>query len=170
MQPTQTVLVSLGVNQMLGQAMSDQFDADTWTRQPAPGVNHALWIMAHIVGTRRANARHLGIEIPTDAWEQQAAFGSSCESPETYPAPAKLIAEFQSLGGKLTEAIGALSEADWQKTWPGGNPTGKSQSYAEALPFAMTHETMHLGQLSLMRRLNGLRGVVDVVMKGPAQG
>ncbi|MEZ6019871.1 MAG: DinB family protein [Planctomycetota bacterium] len=169
MQPTQTVLVSLGVNQMLGQAMSDQFDADTWTRQPAPGVNHALWIMAHIVGTRRANARHLGIEIPTDAWEQQAAFGSSCESPRP-TRPCETHRRVPEPGWQADRSHRRAQRSGLAEDLARRQSHRQTQSYAEALPFAMTHETMHLGQLSLMRRLNGLRGVVDVVMQGPAQG
>ena len=137
---------------------TDGFTPADWDAPAsAKGGNAARWILAHVTHYRRRFCRQMGDEVPEDSWERTVARGSKTASVETLPAPADLRAAFRAAGEAIAKRLNALTEAqaraDLGETYPDGGRT-----VADAAHFLHFHETYHLGQIGLIRRLRGRAG------------
>ena len=141
---------------MLAVAVEGFTDA-MWRARPAPGVgNSAHWVVAHLAATRRQLARRLGAALPTAAWEASVARGAPAG--EVHGAtPAALVDDLRATGVEVRARLDALTPeaaaAPFGRTLPDGSTT-----VIDAARFVQLHEAYHLGQLGLLRRLQGLPG------------
>lgn len=139
--------------------ITDGFETADWERRPSDsGGNTAHWILGHLAMARRYVLRHLGAELAKETWEDLFDIGAKPVSTEHYPRPAELLADLEATSARLLEIIPALDEArcneDWGKdTFPDG-----SKSVLGGLYFFQFHESYHLGQLGLLRRIAGKPG------------
>lgn len=121
------------------------------------GGNAARWILAHVTHYRRRFARRLGEDGPEDAWERAVARGTKAASVDELPDPADLAALFatagEALGRRLTATSAEGAARDAGEAAPDGGRTVK-----DAAHFLYFHETYHLGQIGLIRRLRGRAG------------
>jgi uncharacterized damage-inducible protein DinB len=121
------------------------------------GGNAARWILAHVTHYRRRFCRQLGEPVPDDPWERTVARGSKTPAVAALPAPEELRAAFRAAGEAIAQRLAALTEAqtraDLGETYPDGGRT-----VADAAHFLHFHETYHLGQIGLIRRLRGRPG------------
>lgn len=121
------------------------------------GGNPPHWILGHVATSRRYLLRKLGVELPLEPWEH--AFGMKSEPGDTaeYPAPDVLIADFKTSGEKVVKRLETMTaeqgEAEIDASFPDGSKTAGG-----AAGFLHFHETYHLGQLGLARRLLGRPG------------
>lgn len=150
------------VNDLFGGSVTDAFTDEIWSEPVAEDVNHPAWVLCHLIEVRRSIARNLGADVPES--DSIAGFGSERLAADQYPAPAELVAEFASLGRRITAGLGRATEVDLAATYEPNFPDGNERTLAEALPFLAAHEAMHIGQISLMRRLHALPGIADVVL------
>lgn len=72
-------------------------------------------------------------------------------TPQTHPAPDKLIAEFQTLRGQTLGLMRQWEENDLQKSYAG--PRGAQMTLDRILQILIGHEIGHRSQMLLMRRL-----------------
>lgn len=125
-------------------------------KRPASGVASAAWIVGHLVATRRRILKLLGGQPAEDpAWEQHYARGGP-GSP-AHLDWAALVEAFRATDPALKAAFQDL--ADWDR--PTLNPAlGTEQPLEQVLAFLFMHESYHLGQIGLVRKLHGLPGAI----------
>jgi len=145
-------------NSLLNTVLGD-FEAADWEAQPEAGGNTAHWILGHVTVSRRYLARKLGAEIAKDEWEDTFGMSSKPGSTEGYPAPATLVEEFRARGKEIDGLLKELSADDATRDWGSKFPDGGT-SVGDGVWFLYFHETYHLGQLGLLRRVLGKPGFV----------
>lgn len=132
-----------------------------WALRPAGGGNSPHWILGHVVATRRALRRMLGEQLEPAPWEASFSRGASPGSGEErdYPAPAELLADLEDSDAHLAPALAGLDAAALRREVGRSFPDG-STTVGGAVHFLYFHETYHLGQLGLLRRMAGQPGFV----------
>ncbi len=121
-------------------------------------ANHAQWLLGHLASTRRWALRLLGQIADTAEWEQH--FGQNCPpTPQGDDIAPELLREaFLKNGEHLRRYLAGLDEehvgAPFRK-FPDGSST-----VAGGVHFLHFHETYHLGQIGLLRRLQGKPGLI----------
>ena len=135
------------------------FEAADWARPASEaGGNTAHWIVGHLAVARRSVLRRLGEEIPEDAWEKAFEIQSSPDGTDDYPAPDVLLEDLRESGKKLSAVLAEMSPEkaaeEWGKPFPDGGTT-----LADGAQFMHFHESYHLGQLGLLRRITGKKGL-----------
>lgn len=131
-------------------------------RQPEPGGNNIQWVLAHIVATRDQIARLIGAE-PVLAEDLRKRFtrpaGALVDRSEARPL-ADWIADFDRSQERIGAAIQAMPPERLAATFDGARLPGKPKTLAEALAFFHFHESYHIGQIALLRRLAGMEGAI----------
>lgn len=130
--------------------------------QPQPGGNCIQWAVAHIVATRDQIAPLVGAE-PVLSPELGKRFTRPA-APVVVRADARpladWIADLDRSQERLAAAIGALSTERLAAPFDGARLPGRPKTLAEALAFFHFHESYHVGQVGLMRRLAGKTGAI----------
>jgi hypothetical protein len=139
-----------GLLGMLGDGMSD---AD-WDFSPPGGGNTARWIVGHVACYRRELRRVGGEDLPEADWEAGLKGGDAKPDPAVLPSGAALLAEALDGGkvivGQLSAATPERAAAPYGATFADG-----SSDYAGGAHFLFFHETYHLGQVGILRRMRG---------------
>src|SRR6185295_2488608 len=131
--------------------------------QPSPGGNCANWILGHLMNVHNGVMKLAG-EKPV--WESdqlaQARF-----DPITGPANAiecnTMRERFLGSKERLLTAISGLSDKALAEPVP--HPFSGMTTRGELLNLLAFHQTYHVGQLAISRRIAGLEGAI----KGPGQ-
>jgi hypothetical protein len=127
--------------------------------QPHAGVNHPAWVLGHLALTADAMLGRLGAPKALPA-EWASLFGPGSKpsaSRSDYPSKNELLQAVEQGYEQLRQkAAGATAE---QLSQPTTNPRAKEAlpTLREFLAFILSgHVGVHLGQLSMWRRLIGL--------------
>lgn len=134
--------------------LSDLADADLLVR-PAPTANHIAWQLGHLISSEREMISALGYAMP----ELPVGF-EAAHSPETAGRDTGFAkkADYAALLERMRAATFAALDAAPESTLDQPAPE-KMRSYAPtvAAVFAIigTHELMHAGQFTVVRRLLG---------------
>jgi hypothetical protein len=146
-----------------GALVADLAPAD-WTTPAGPGLeNHPAWTLGHLVTGSAILAEDLGLErdLPggwADLFERRGPGDPRLPitDPGVYPPGPAILTELGRQHARVDAAVRALPAArlaepvDWRLA--GALPT-----LADLIAFlALSHETMHLGQLAGWRRARGL--------------
>jgi uncharacterized damage-inducible protein DinB len=140
-------------DRFLGMLVEGYGETD-WTFRPEGGGNGPDWIVGHLTATRRSLLRKLGETLATEAWETRYDMGVEPDATDDGPTPDELAAAFVELGEVLAGKLEALTPADAAREWENPFPDGAT-TLDGALRFLFFHETYHLGQLGLLRRMLG---------------
>jgi len=131
--------------------------------QPSGGGNCANWILGHLMNVHNGVMKLAG-EKPV--WESDQLTRAGVE-PIIGPSNAiewnTMRDRFLGAKERCLAAISALSDKALAETVP--HPFGGTTTRAELLNTLAFHQTYHVGQLALSRRIAGLEGAV----KGPGQ-
>jgi len=123
-------------------------------KQPAGGGNSICWVVGHIVSSRQGVLALLGSE-PTWPKERSDAYarGSSGDVPDL--PLSRLLDDLNATTPIITEKLKALPAGalDAQS----GKP---DQTLGQRLAFLAFHESYHVGQTGLLRRLIGMPGAI----------
>lgn len=162
MTPAQALAAPFAIHDLMLQAALDGFDDAMWSEPVTNNVNHPAWIVAHLNGVRRSIVHNLG--GTAEERDVTPGFGDPRLDADVYGPRADLVAEFVGLGteigARLAEADGAALGATYEPTFP----DGRDRPVGEALAFLAFHESLHIGQISLMRRLHGLGGIAEAAL------
>ena len=139
----------------------------SWTRllHPSTGARYAylLWCLegaeAYTAGPVEAAVTNtaLGVEVPEEGWERHFAMGTQLQDPGAYPSPATLVGHLRAAGVALVGRCATLDETEAGQAWGSSFPDG-SESVDGGAHFLFMHETYHLGQVGLLRRIRGKPG------------
>ena len=101
--------------------------------------------------------RRLGEELPEESWENQFSIGSRVEGSPGISA-SELLDKFTLLGRLLVDRIESMGQENLDSPLEKPMPDG-TDTVAGLVRFMCFHESYHLGQLGLLRRLNGKPGL-----------
>jgi hypothetical protein len=145
----------IGYLRKLVEGISDE----RMVEQPLPEVNHPAWILGHLAwSTDRARwVLELPPEFPAE-WTTIFGFGTKpSASRGDYPSRDELVAAVERGFERLREQV--TSATPEQLSRPSPHPQTKDQLPAveDVLAVLLTgHLGVHLGQLSMWRRMIGL--------------
>ncbi len=129
------------------------------TEQPMPGVNHPAWILGHLAISAEMIVGRLGGDkfLPAE-WAELFKPGSCPRDIRgDYPSKAELLKTMEDAFARARErVVGASSEA---LATPTPNPRMQQglPTMREVGAFILTgHLGIHLGQLSMWRRMTGM--------------
>ncbi|MDF1798476.1 MAG: DinB family protein [Planctomycetota bacterium] len=144
-------------NESLLSTITEGFSPEDWAAAPESGGNNPIWILGHITASRRFLLRRLGVEVEDEAWERHFAMGTQLQDPGAYPSPATLVGHFRSAGEALVERCATLDAEQARAPWGSAFPDG-SETLDGGAHFLYMHETYHLGQIGLLRRIRSKPG------------
>jgi hypothetical protein len=129
-----------------------------WLRRAEGPTSHSYWILGHLAVSRRRLLRGLGEEVAVANWEEGFTRGSKPGESSGPMTAAALVEDFRSTGARLEERLRALTPEDaalqYGRTFPDGSSTRGG-----AARFLLWHETSHVGQLAMLRRVAGKPGI-----------
>jgi uncharacterized damage-inducible protein DinB len=123
--------------------------------RPDSGGNCINWVLGHILTSRNGILKMLGEpNMPDIEHYSQYARGSETVIDSSNAVPIEqLLENLQESQKRLENALNNLSAEDMEK------PTEKS-TVGETLEFLQFHETYHIGQLGILRRVAGKDGAI----------
>lgn len=130
---------------------------EDWTYQLAPGTNHALWFAGHMAVT---DNMFIGIVAPErvkdmQEWEKLFGMGSQPTSdPEHYPPAAEVLDVMRGRRGVLLGLLEEQTEEQLAQSTPEGT-LDFIPDFASVWEIAISHESMHAGQITVIRRALG---------------
>ena len=131
--------------------------------QPSPGGNCANWILGHLISVQNGVMGILG-EKPVWESDQLSRAGTD---PITGPKGAidweTMKERFLGSRERCLAAISSTTDKGLAQSVP--HPFGGTCTRAELLTLLAFHQTYHVGQLAISRRIAGLDGAI----KGPKQ-
>ncbi|MCK6455795.1 MAG: DinB family protein [Phycisphaerae bacterium] len=153
MTPTQLLLNQLGTSTwLIEQAVKDLSDADA-RYQPAPGLNHAVWILMHLASTEDGMLSKLAgrkSEFPADLAARYG--GGTSPDPKDTMTRDQALRHFTETRQRTMRIVPEISAGDWDKPAPAGFPP-MFKTVGECLGLLPTHSFWHFGQLLVNRRM-----------------
>ena len=132
------------------------------TVQPAPGMNHAAWVLGHLTYVFDSMIAVWG-QQPTMSKEWKELFNvPSKPQPDRakYPSKAELWDAYQKAYGRIVDVVKAASPEDLDQEFPNPKLRAAMPTIGVAMVHILTsHQGQHLGQLSAWRRAQGLPAV-----------
>lgn len=129
-------------------------------KQPAEGGSNVNWIMGHVVRSRNQALQLVGVPSSID----EEAYGVYSDGPPTNASNAvrfdSILEAFNAMQSRLVQGLQNLSDDDARKKAsfsPTGNPDETVGSLLAAFVF---HETYHVGQTGVLRRICGKEGAL----------
>ncbi|MBI4576008.1 MAG: DinB family protein [Planctomycetes bacterium] len=144
-------------NEGLLDMLTEGFTPEDW-RHRAGEANHALWLLGHVSVSRRFLRRLLGEQLPPVPWEAHFARGSRPGPAADAVEAAVLYEDFRESGRAIAGALRAMDPEAARAPVKAAFPDG-SETVLGAADFLHFHETYHLGQLGLLRRVLGRPGI-----------
>ena len=109
--------------------LTEDFSGPDWGLRDDE-LNAAHWVLAHITGARRGAMRLMGRDIERERWETATGLGGDRDGFKQAPPVADLMAEFDSLGSKISESLAALGPDRLAKEVDAGLPDGSRTAQA----------------------------------------
>jgi hypothetical protein len=137
----------------------DGLDRETLLRRPDGSVNPMLWMAGHVAGGRCGMLTLAGgqVEFP---WPELFGRGARPSDWNTLPDASEVTALFRETSSRLATQLATLTGEQLGAESPRKLPIG-DRSVGGAITFLAYHEGYHIGQMSLLRRWLGLRGLAD---------
>ena len=140
---------------VLERALEGFTEAD-WLRRAEGPTSHAYWVLGHVSAYRRRLLRGLGEEVAAAEWEDEFLRGSKpCDSLGIDPAA--LGEDFRASGALIEKRLCTLTPEEAALSFGRKLPDG-STTREGAARFLLWHETYHMGQLGMLRRVSGKPG------------
>lgn len=148
---------------VLAKALTDITD-DRARWQLRNGGPSIAWIVGHMLHHRNQIAAAIGCSGPA---VDVVRFADAATDGRAYPAVDRLRTAWADFSARLVPAVNALSDEQLSAPSPIALPHGE-QTLLDALRFVVWHETLHLGQVSMLRSHHGLTPLVTLVRERAA--
>jgi hypothetical protein len=157
------VIENSETNLLLFRRMVEDVPSEQMCRQPGGVVNHAAWQLGHVAFVRTGMVQLLGGagDLPPE-WAGLFAPGTTpSAAAEKYPPKDVLLERLARAQQRVREAVKSASPADLEKPNPIPSIRGLFPTVGHLVAGMLTtHDGMHLGQLSVWRRVQGLPRVI----------
>jgi uncharacterized damage-inducible protein DinB len=146
---------TLDLNSRLLLNALEGIDEETARRRPNESTNHVAFLACHLVDARYYLARILGLasESPFKEILDEA---KGIDDVKEFPTLNEIRAAWQAVSRELSEHVGGLDAAALEKPAPYDFPIEGGKTTLGCLTFLIQHDSYHLGQIALLRRLLGL--------------
>ncbi len=148
---------------ILATGLTDITD-DLARRRLRDGGPSIAWIVGHMLHQRNQIAAAIGCAGPA---LDPKRFADAATDGHDYPAIAQLESAWTEFSARLLPAINALSDEGLSAPSPISLPHGE-RTLLDALRFIVWHETLHLGQIAMLRSHHGLTPLATLVMERAA--
>ncbi len=135
---------------------------DKMAAQPAPGMNHAAWVLGHLAYVFDSMTAVWGQQpTMTPEWKQLFNVPSKPQPErEKYPSKADLWDAYEKNYQRIVDLVKAASPEDLDREFPNPKLRPLLPTVGVAMVHILTsHQGQHLGQLSAWRRAQGLPSV-----------
>jgi len=132
--------------------LADVDDASAQKR-PGPDANNVAFIAVHVLDARAWMARYLGVEY-RHPFEDELATVTSIDDVTRFPSVESILAAWHQVSERLEERLRSLSAEDIGRESEQVFPVG-DRSVLGGMAFLLQHESFHIGQLALIRRILG---------------
>jgi hypothetical protein len=127
--------------------------------QSAPGEQHAVWVLGHLLLGDTYLLTLLGVEqLSADFPTLLSRYGPGAAplpSPEHYDSSPSLIQRLESSGSRRLEAIQRMTLEDLRRPNPDAILAQAQPTIGHHLHAIVCHEGYHAGQLAAWRRIHG---------------
>ena len=130
-------------------------------RRPTPGGNCANWVVGHLLRSRKFLLEFLECDwaLPDGAAEVYHRGSSGDDDGRFIPFP-ELRRMWEETHGLLMKALAGLTDEQLAAEVQPLGDFSKPDTRLRRILFLYFHETYHLGQLGLLRRLLGREGAI----------
>jgi len=132
----------------------DQVTDDQASQRVVPQLNSMAFLAAHLIDTRHELLSILGGSGDNPV-RPHLANAKSIDDVVGLPALPILLGAWQQVASAIEERLGSVDDAALDapsgRRFPGGDP-----STLGALAFLVQHDSYHIGQLAMLRRVHGL--------------
>jgi uncharacterized damage-inducible protein DinB len=126
-------------------------------RRVSSDTNNPAWVAAHMVKGRYGLLKWLGAERPNPLPAALVA-AKSIDDVRAWPAVPDILAAWADASHGLRDRLAAMSAAQLSAAVEVRFPVFEQTVFA-LLTFMVQHDSYHLGQLSVLRKLAGLPGM-----------
>jgi uncharacterized damage-inducible protein DinB len=144
----------LRLNTLLLLNCFDQITEEQATQRIVPQVNSMAFLAAHLIDTR-----HVLLETIGGAGENpvRSHLGGarSIDDVISLPTLEKLIDAWRSVGSAIDDRLSIIEDTDLDRPSDRRFPGGDASTLG-ALAFLVQHDSYHIGQLAMLRRVHGL--------------
>ena len=119
--------------------------------------NSALWVAAHLVRARHGLLARLGAELPNPL-PAELVNAKGIADVTAWPALDEVRAAWTGVSHALRDRLDAVTPAELAAAIDVRFPVFEQTVYG-ALVFLVQHDSYHIGQLSVLRKLVGLPGM-----------
>lgn len=144
--------------------MTADISEDEMRQQPVPGTNPPIWILGHLAAATDYASKALGLPSACPkSWHMDFGPGSTpLQMHEPAPTKEELMAAIRAGHQRVTEAAQQATPQQLAGPHPvkilAGTPI---ETIGDFLSHLMnTHEALHIGQLSMWRRMTGRKPMV----------
>ncbi|MCG8459271.1 MAG: DinB family protein [Holophagales bacterium] len=159
--PAKNFVVQLNVAAWMLRSNLEGLTHDDSMAQPRPAGNCINWILGHVVGARDLIAELIGAEgVLDDQTRQRYGRGSepiTDSAPKTFD---ELLEAFQASHEGLLEGFESISEGSLTAKAPFSPAGNENETIESLLASLMIHESYHIGQVGVVRRVIGRSGVL----------
>jgi uncharacterized damage-inducible protein DinB len=133
--------------------------------QPGPGMNPPIWILGHLCFAWDGVLRLIGQRSICSAdFKRPFVPGSKLDGlPAELPSKTEMLAKFDEISERLLAELPKVDEAQWAKPNPSPFFTTELPTVLDMVSnLLFSHHMMHVGQLTVWRRLMGLGSVMQI--------
>ena len=151
-------LAALAFARQMTVGFLDDIPKDKYVHQPMPGANHALWIAGHIAWTDDDFLSTFGVrdkKLPA-SWHKACGYQSKPTTKASdYPAMTEILDKLATLREELGNWFKSMSDEKMRSPLPEDWKTF-APNYAGLMNSMACHESLHAGQLTVVRKSLGL--------------
>lgn len=155
--PNEAIAYALHTSKIMAHRFLDDLKPGEFEYQPCPGANCAAWLLGHLTLVDRRTLKGLGIlDLPNlpDGYENRfATTRTQAGTQDGYGDPKELVRLFDDHRDRLISAVLAADPAKLAE--PPAFQTPMFADKGEGSLFMGLHTAMHMGQLSIIRRMLG---------------
>jgi uncharacterized damage-inducible protein DinB len=153
------LLRAAAVNSAYAKKLVADIPDDQMAAQPAPGMNHAAWVLGHL--TFVADSMIRVFDQPFSMSKEWIELFNLASKPTAerarYPSKAELWDAYEKAYARLTAAVEAASSESLAREFPNPKLRTMLPTVGVAMVHILTsHHALHLGQLSAWRRALGM--------------
>ncbi len=133
--------------------------------QPAPGMNHAAWVLGHLTFVADSMIRLFDQPhgMPKEWVELFNLASKPTSDRQRYPSKAALLEAYEKAYARLAEAVKTASPEALERELPNPKLRPMLPTVGVAMVHVLaSHHGLHLGQLSAWRRALGLPQAVVI--------
>ncbi len=149
----ESIAATLRSNEQVFRGALANMTESAWLHRPGDG-NHLAFLATHLVGARHYVVRFTG-GSSTDPLEDYHGGARNIDEMDRFASPQETLDAWNEVApvmfGALDAVTGEFLDGDSDLPFPAPGPTR-----LDALIFLAQHESYHLGQMGLLRRISGL--------------